>query len=85
MVMQVKGGRPLALGPGQMFYESPSDIHSVSANASKTKPAKFLALSIRTNPVPFRSRRIKRNSPRRQPAITLRHSLWPHQHRNAAR
>src|SRR5690242_1604826 len=44
MIMQVNGGQRLALGPGQMFYESPSDVHTVSANASKTEPAKFLAL-----------------------------------------
>lgn len=52
MIMQVKGGRQLVLGPGQMFYESPSDVHSVSANASKTEPAKFLALSIKDKDKP---------------------------------
>lgn len=52
MIMQVKGGPRLALGPGQMFYESPSDVHSVSANASKTEPAKFLVLSIKDKDKP---------------------------------
>ena len=52
MIMQVKGGRRLTLGPGQMFYESPSDVHSVSANASRTEPAKFLALSIKDKDKP---------------------------------
>src|SRR6185437_9386072 len=58
MIMQVKGGPRLTLGPGQTFYESPSDIHTVSANASTTDPAKFLAILIRdknrpvTSPVP---------------------------------
>lgn len=52
MIMQVKGGRRLVLGPGQMFYESPSDIHALSANASKTEPAKFLALSIKDKDKP---------------------------------
>jgi quercetin dioxygenase-like cupin family protein len=52
MIMQVKGGPRLALGAGQMFYESPSDIHSVSANASKTEPAKFLVLSIKDKDQP---------------------------------
>jgi quercetin dioxygenase-like cupin family protein len=47
MIMQVKGGPRLTLGPGQTFYESPSDIHTVSANASKTEPAKFLAFLIK--------------------------------------
>lgn len=42
IVMQVKGGKEVTLGPGQTFYESPEDIHTVSKNASATKPAKFL-------------------------------------------
>ena len=42
VVMQVKGGKEVTLGPGQIFYESPDDIHTVSRNASTTKPAKFL-------------------------------------------
>ena len=37
VVMQVKGGKEVTLGPGQTFYESPDDIHSVSRNASTTK------------------------------------------------
>lgn len=47
MIMQVKGGPRMTLGAGQVFYESPSDIHTVSANASKTEPAKFLAILIK--------------------------------------
>ncbi|MGH8218799.1 MAG: cupin domain-containing protein [Steroidobacteraceae bacterium] len=47
MIMQVKGGPRVTLGPGQTFYESPTDIHTVSANASKTEPAKFLAILIK--------------------------------------
>jgi len=47
VVMQVKGGPRMTLGPGQTFYEKPSDIHTVSANASKTEPAKFLAILIK--------------------------------------
>jgi quercetin dioxygenase-like cupin family protein len=45
--MQVKGGKLMTLGPGDTFYESPTDIHTVSANASKTDPAKFLAFLIK--------------------------------------
>ena len=52
LVMQVKGGPRETLGPGQTFYEDPSDIHTVSANASKTEPAKFLALSIKDKDKP---------------------------------
>jgi quercetin dioxygenase-like cupin family protein len=47
MIMQVKGGPRMTLGPGQMFYENPSDIHIVSSNASKTETAKFLAFVIK--------------------------------------
>ena len=35
--MQVRGGTLRRLGPGQVFYESPEDVHTVSRNASKTK------------------------------------------------
>jgi hypothetical protein len=40
--MQVRGGRLQRLGPGQIFYESPEDVHTVSRNASKTKPERRL-------------------------------------------
>ena len=35
VVMQVRGGKAMVLGPGQTFYESPTDIHEVSKNASE--------------------------------------------------
>lgn len=46
VVMQVKGGKELTLGPGQSFYEDPKDIHVVSRNASSSEPAKFLVVLI---------------------------------------
>ena len=52
VVMQVKGGREVTLGPGQTFYESPEDIHTVSKNASDTKPAKFLVFIVKQKGVP---------------------------------
>src|SRR5262249_33409295 len=33
VVMQVKGGKETTLIPGQTFYESPDDVHTVSRNA----------------------------------------------------
>jgi len=45
--MQVQGGPKVTLKPGDTFYESPSDVHAVSANASQTAPAKFLVLIIK--------------------------------------
>ena len=47
VVMQVKGGKEVTLGPGQTFYESPDDVHTVSRNASNTKPAKFLVFFVK--------------------------------------
>jgi hypothetical protein len=37
VVMQVKEGKEVTLGPGQTLYESPTDIHTVSRNASGTE------------------------------------------------
>lgn len=45
--MQVAGGELLRLTPGQTFYETPNDIHSVSRNASDTEPAKILVFFIK--------------------------------------
>ena len=47
VTMQVKGGKEVTLGPGQTFYESPEDVHTVSKNASSTKPAKFLVFFVK--------------------------------------
>jgi quercetin dioxygenase-like cupin family protein len=52
VVMQVKGGKEVTLGPGQTFYESPDDIHTVSKNASSTKPAKFLVFFVKDKGAP---------------------------------
>lgn len=45
--MQVAGGKPVTLTAGQTFYESPTDVHSVSKNASDTQPAKILAVLVK--------------------------------------
>jgi quercetin dioxygenase-like cupin family protein len=47
VVMQVAGGPELTLTEGQTFYESPSDIHTVSRNASDTRPAKILVMFVK--------------------------------------
>jgi len=52
VVMQVKGGNPVTLGPGQTFYESPEDVHTVSRNASSTKPARFLVFFVKQQGAP---------------------------------
>jgi quercetin dioxygenase-like cupin family protein len=50
--MQVEGGEVVTLGPGETFYESPGDVHTVSDNASDTEPARFLVHMIRTAGTP---------------------------------
>jgi quercetin dioxygenase-like cupin family protein len=45
--MQVAGGPLLTLGPGETFYEGPDDVHTVSANASATQPARILVFMIK--------------------------------------
>ena len=47
IVMAVRGGKEVTLGPGQTFYESPDDVHSVSRNASATRPARFLVFFVK--------------------------------------
>jgi quercetin dioxygenase-like cupin family protein len=55
IVMQVDGGKETTLGPGQTFYESPDDIHTVSKNASSTQPAKFLVFFVKDKGAPASS------------------------------
>ena len=50
--MQVAGGKLVTLSPGDIFYENPNDIHSVSQNASDSESAKFLVHIIKTVGVP---------------------------------
>ena len=52
VVMQVKGGKEVTLGPGETFYESPEDVHTVSRNASTSKPAKFLVFFVKQKGAP---------------------------------
>ena len=53
VVMQVKGGKEVTLTPGQTFYEGPDDLHLVGRNASKTMPAKFLAILVKDKGAPL--------------------------------
>jgi len=47
VIMQVRGGKELTLGPGQTFYEAPDDVHLISRNASTTESAKFLVFFVK--------------------------------------
>ena len=50
--MAVEGGETRTLGPGEVFYETPEDIHSVSMNASETEPAKILVFFLKEKGAP---------------------------------
>ena len=53
IVMQVRGGAPVTLTPGQTFYEGPADVHIVGRNASQTAPAKFLVFLVKDKGAPI--------------------------------
>jgi quercetin dioxygenase-like cupin family protein len=53
IVMQVQGGAEQTLTVGQTFYESPSDVHTVSRNPSKTAPAKILVVMVKDTGAPI--------------------------------
>jgi quercetin dioxygenase-like cupin family protein len=52
VVTQVKGGSPQTVHAGEVFYESPTDLHMVSRNASKTQPAKLLVFYVKVKGAP---------------------------------
>jgi quercetin dioxygenase-like cupin family protein len=52
LVMQVAGSPAVTLQRGQTFYENPTDVHVVSANASKTAPAKILVFIVKDKGAP---------------------------------
>lgn len=53
IVMGVRGEKTVTLKPGQTFYESPADIHTISRNASGTEPAKFLVFLLKNSGEPI--------------------------------
>ena len=52
IVTQVKGDNPQTVHAGGVFYESPTDVHSVSRNASETQPAKLLVFYVKAKGAP---------------------------------
>ena len=52
VVTQVEGGSSQTVHAGGVFYESPTDIHSVSRNASETQPAKLLVFYVKVKGAP---------------------------------
>ena len=53
IVMQVKGGAPVTLKPGETFYEGPDDVHIVGRNASHSASAKFLVVLVKDKGAPI--------------------------------
>ena len=53
LTMQVAGRPAQTLGPGQVFYEAPGDVHQTSANASATAPARFLVVVLKDKDRPL--------------------------------
>jgi len=47
LIVQVKGGQPVTLNPGDTYYESPDDIHMVSRNPSDKIPARALIFMVK--------------------------------------
>lgn len=52
VTMQVAGGEKKTLSVGEVFYETPHDIHSVSMNASETEAAKILVFFLKKKDAP---------------------------------
>jgi quercetin dioxygenase-like cupin family protein len=53
IVMQVEGGAPVTLVPGQTFYEGPDDVHIVGRNASTVRPATFVVFLVKNKGAPI--------------------------------
>ncbi|MEV8615878.1 cupin domain-containing protein [Amycolatopsis sp. NPDC051373] len=52
VVTQVKGGNLQTVPTGGVFYESPTDVHVVSRNASATEPAKLAVFYVKAKGTP---------------------------------
>ncbi len=50
---QVKGAPEAIYKAGESFYEAPNGVHQISANASQTEPAKFLAYFVCDHDTPL--------------------------------
>jgi len=58
--MRVKGARERTFGVGDSFYEPTDSVHIVSANASQSRVAKFIAFFICDHDTPSFSGRTGR-------------------------
>ena len=52
IITQVKGGKPRTVDAGEVFYESPTDVHIETRNASTTQPAILLVFFVKKSGAP---------------------------------
>jgi quercetin dioxygenase-like cupin family protein len=52
VVTQVEGEASKTVNAGEVFYESPADVHIVSRNASATQPARLLVFYVKVKGAP---------------------------------
>jgi quercetin dioxygenase-like cupin family protein len=52
IITQLKGGNPRTVHAGEVFYESPTDVHVESRNASTTQPATLLVFFVKKTGAP---------------------------------
>ena len=51
--MQVDGGEVVRVATGEVFTETPENVHTMSNNASKTEQARFIAFLIKNADAPI--------------------------------
>jgi quercetin dioxygenase-like cupin family protein len=52
VITQLKNGNPLTVRSGEVFYESPTDVHLMTRNGSTTQPAKLLVFFVKKSGAP---------------------------------
>jgi quercetin dioxygenase-like cupin family protein len=52
VITQVQGAKPQTVHAGEVFYESPTDVHIASRNASTTRPATLLVFFVKAKSAP---------------------------------
>ena len=52
VITQVQGAKPQTVHAGEVFYESPTDVHIASRNASTTEPATLLVFFVKPKGAP---------------------------------
>ena len=52
IITQLMGGKPRTVHVGEVFYESPTDVHVETRNASTTQPATLLVFFVKKTGAP---------------------------------